>query len=163
MSTGRLADEIHTTITFESMKSYLWRKADGVDPEDIRDFFQNMNPNAKQQIAFSQFVKFVDEDGDFMRAFRHFIKTGSSRTDRNRNWLDGEEDEDNVEWHIDDESKEGKRVVITLPGNARCNPGPVTPVTPGNTLQTCPQHCRHMCRRQPTSTSRARDMPPVER
>ncbi len=109
-----MADDVHTTITFESMKQYLWTKTDGIDKEDIRDFFQHMNPNSKNQIPFSQFVRFVDEDGDFMKAFKHYIKTGSSRTDRNRNWLDPDKEEGDEDWHIDDETKDGNVALVSL-------------------------------------------------
>ena len=82
-----MADPITVMITYDSMKKYLWNESSQIEEIDIKEFFQFMQPNKKNQITFTQFVQRVDEDGNFMRAFEQFCLTGSSRTDR-RAWMD---------------------------------------------------------------------------
>ena len=110
-----MADPITAGITYDSMKKYLWNESAQILEADIREFFEFMQPNKKNQISFTQFVQRVDEDGDFMRAFEHFCVTGSSRTDR-RPWMVGsveskrnesmdeeekqEEEDDDSDWEL---------------------------------------------------------------
>ena len=94
-----MSDPITVMITYESMKKYLWNESSQIEEQDIKEFFQFLQPNKKNQITFTQFVKRVDEDGNFMRAFEQFCLTGSSRTDR-RAWMDddnkSDEEDDNT-------------------------------------------------------------------
>ena len=84
--------ELTGMITYDSMKKYLWNESSQIEEQDIKEFFQFMEPNKKNQITFTQFVQKIDDDGNFMRAFEEFCLTGSSRTNR-RAWMDDDDDD----------------------------------------------------------------------
>eukprot|EP01084_Bolivina_argentea_P136193 239873_1 len=91
-----MADPMTVMITFESMKRYLWNESSQIEERDISEFFKFLGPNKKNQISFTQFVRRVDEDGNFVRAFEQFCLSGSSRTDR-RAWMDDDEKEEETQ------------------------------------------------------------------